>query len=392
MMNESGVSNFSDMDSEDYFNSQSGLSKQQAENGKCFGILTKLLVVILVIAIVFLVTAFLLFIIDDPEENSSGGGSNGGGSDNDFMAVLTVYSLPNVANGVWREIRSSFDATAVDGVLSAGNQYEAFVINERICFVDDTGSHTNDALIMTSKSDCGGVGAMPQLDDTSASMVARSVMEDTEHSLIVGQEAVRFAELAGHSSRPFLNTSTCRSEYNSWQTSGCQPNFWSDPSVNCMNRRSDAEPKEFVPDSKFEGFSNIVLDRNGLLACISYSPGSQYRISGRVGLAGVPGGGCFANQWGAAVAVGDGDLLARTMPAMTAAQYLAFGKSPQTAAFQTIDHIRKLQPDAHVAVFVMNTKGQVGAAHCSHNPHDEIAYLYQNTFTTNATYDQTVPR
>lgn len=73
----------------------------------------------------------------------------------------------------------------------------------------------------------GAVGCMKRVK--SASKVARHVMENTKHTLLVGEGATRFAKQMGFEETN-LSTNSSLSMWEKWKTN-CQPNFWT---VSCL--------------------------------------------------------------------------------------------------------------------------------------------------------------
>lgn len=69
----------------------------------------------------------------------------------------------------------------------------------------------------------GAVGALREIKD--AVSVARRVMENTDHSLLVGSQATDFAVEMGFG-RESLSTNVSKGKWETWKTGKCQPNFW----------------------------------------------------------------------------------------------------------------------------------------------------------------------
>lgn len=69
----------------------------------------------------------------------------------------------------------------------------------------------------------GAVAAMRSIKDAIA--VAKHVLVNTEHTLLVGEGATRFAVTMGFRNE---SLSTPRSEqlWKDWKNKSCQPNFW----------------------------------------------------------------------------------------------------------------------------------------------------------------------
>jgi len=74
----------------------------------------------------------------------------------------------------------------------------------------------------------GAVGHMKRIK--SASKIARHVMENTKHTLLVGDEATQFAIQLGFKETN-LSTIDSLNLWKQWKSNNCQPNFWT---VRCL--------------------------------------------------------------------------------------------------------------------------------------------------------------
>lgn len=59
----------------------------------------------------------------------------------------------------------------------------------------------------------------------NAISVARHVMENTGHTLLVGEQATQFALMMGFQEET-LRTNYSQSLWQQWLQNNCQPNFW----------------------------------------------------------------------------------------------------------------------------------------------------------------------
>ena len=71
--------------------------------------------------------------------------------------------------------------------------------------------------------DVGGVGCLRNVKN--AISVARHVLENTAHSLIVGDLATDFALRMGYANES-LETYKSKAMWENWRANNCQPNFW----------------------------------------------------------------------------------------------------------------------------------------------------------------------
>jgi Asparaginase len=69
----------------------------------------------------------------------------------------------------------------------------------------------------------GAVAALRRVK--SAISVARHVLEHTQHSLLVGDQATAFAVSLGFKEET-LETNVSQKLWEQWKENSCQPNFW----------------------------------------------------------------------------------------------------------------------------------------------------------------------
>lgn len=71
--------------------------------------------------------------------------------------------------------------------------------------------------------DMGAVGGMRNVKN--AVSVARHVLENTKHSILVGSLASKFAVQLGFK-KESLATNSSINKWKTWEANNCQPNFW----------------------------------------------------------------------------------------------------------------------------------------------------------------------
>lgn len=69
----------------------------------------------------------------------------------------------------------------------------------------------------------GAVGSMKRIKNAIA--VARHVLENTEHTMLVGDQATEFAVMMGFKEES-LSTPDSDNMWKTWKDNRCQPNFW----------------------------------------------------------------------------------------------------------------------------------------------------------------------
>lgn len=106
----------------------------------------------------------------------------------------------------------------------------------------------------------GAVAAMRNIKDAIA--VARHVLRNTQHTLLVGERATEFALMMGFRYES-LTTPASKLIYQQWRDGDCQPNFWTVLDARLCIMRSFLTP--FVNSSQ-----NVVPDPTG--NCGPYEP------------------------------------------------------------------------------------------------------------------------
>jgi len=236
---------------------------------------------------------------------------------------------------------------------------------------DENGETTLDALIMDGNTmNVGAVGALRNIKDAIA--VAKHVLENTKHTLLVGDQATEFAIMMGFK-RESLTTRTSKSVWKKWQRNSCQPNFWTNvapaPDTSCGPYHPTSASG--VADYWSKGFTTknhdtigmIVADANGKLAAGTSTNGARHKVPGRVGDSPIPGAGAYADaSVGAAAATGDGDVMMRFLPSLLAVEFMRNGLSPSAAGAKAMQRIATYYPNFFGAIIVVDRLGQYGAA------------------------------
>lgn len=238
---------------------------------------------------------------------------------------------------------------------------------------NEDGETCLDAMIMDGKTmNVGAVASLRNIKDAIA--VARHVLENTQHTFLVGEQATDFAVKMGFK-KESLSTSGSESIYNDWKLRNCQPNFWMNvspnPSMSCgpYEPVTDAQSKSindinsFFTSNNHDTIGMIVIDKQGNIASGTSTNGATHKIPGRVGDSSITGAGSYAdNTVGGAAATGDGDILMRFLPSFLAVEYLRNGATPDVAGEKTLMRIAQYYPHFVGAVVVVDKNGKYGAA------------------------------
>jgi beta-aspartyl-peptidase (threonine type) len=179
-----------------------------------------------------------------------------------------------------------------------------------------TGGIEMDAIIMDGKTlALGAVAAVRGI--TNPIKLARLISEDTDHSLLVGEGARRFAELKGMRLCAEAELTVPR-EIERFRELQQKPDYH-------LAEGFTPEPQGTV--------GAVAIDANGNMAAATSTGGAAYKMPGRVGDSPLVGSGAYAdNRTGAASATGHGESIMRVVLAKTATDALAHGMSAQQAA------------------------------------------------------------
>ena len=200
-----------------------------------------------------------------------------------------------------------------------------------------------DACIMVGRGhQAGAVAAIEGILHPIS--VARKVMEETPHVLLVGQGAQDFAVDQGFSLQPLL-TATAREEWRKWQA-------------------KQSDPKR---DLNHDTIAMIGLDAAGNLAGGCSTSGLAYKLPGRVGDSPLIGDGLYVdNEVGAAGATGVGENVLRYCGSFLVVEFMRQGLHPQAACIKTIERIARLDPlgvdELFINFIAIDKAGRFGAA------------------------------
>ena len=187
-------------------------------------------------------------------------------------------------------------------------------------FPDREGKVTLDACIMDKHSNCGSVAYLQDIKNPIS--VARKVMEETPHIMLVGSGAKQFALEQGFVEENLL-TPEAEKAYKKWL------------------EKSQYEP--VINIENHDTISMLALDQNGDLAGACTTSGAAWKMDGRVGDSPIIGAGLFLdNEVGAAAATGLGEAVIRTAGSAMVVELMRQGKSPEEACVEVTNRIYEL--------------------------------------------------
>jgi N4-(beta-N-acetylglucosaminyl)-L-asparaginase len=194
----------------------------------------------------------------------------------------------------------------------------------------------------------GAVGAIKKIKN--ASLVAKCVMEKTDHIFLVGDGATRFAIAEGFEPMNLL-TPESREAWLRWKRKSSP--FWA-PGIDSPEWGASAAANHDAPDSsELEAWyaqviahpptgtiNCLAVDAKGDISGTTTTAGMAWKIPGRVGDSPIIGAGNYVdNEVGAAGSTGRGEENIRICGAHAIVELMRGGKSPNQACMEALDRI-----------------------------------------------------
>jgi N4-(beta-N-acetylglucosaminyl)-L-asparaginase len=206
---------------------------------------------------------------------------------------------------------------------------------------DREGIVTLDACIMDHNNKCGAVGFLQDIENPIS--VARKVMEETDHVMLVGKGAKQFALEKGFEETNLL-TENSKKAWIKWKE---QSKY--QPVINIENH---------------DTISMLALDEGGNLSGACTTSGMAYKLHGRLGDSPIIGAGLFVdNEVGGACATGMGEAVIRIAGSAIVVELMRNGRSPFEACKEAVERIIKKHDDLtnlQVGFLAINKNGEVG--------------------------------
>ena len=242
--------------------------------------------------------------------------------------VLSTWNHGLAANeGAWQVL--SKGGSALDAVEQGVMVTEADLTNRSVGVggrPDRDGHVTLDACIMSGDSRCGSVAFLEGI--AHPINVARGVMERTQHVMLVGDGAHKFAIEQGYQTAK-MPIPEVKKDYDKWRKE--HKDLFKKPEINHENH---------------DTIGMIALDSNGQLAGACTTSGWAYKMHGRVGDSPIIGAGLFVDdEVGAATATGLGEAIVRIAGSHTVVELMRQGLSPEAACKEACMRIIRKNKD-----------------------------------------------
>ena len=230
-------------------------------------------------------------------------------------------------------------------------------------YPDRDGIVTLDACVMDEHSNCGAVAGLEDIRHPIS--VARKVMENTPHVLLVGNGAQQFAVENGFAKESKVLSIDAQNAYKEW----LKKNNYK-PEINIENKKTFGGP--FAPAFFDDGRPNhdtmglLAMDRKGNMSGGVTTSGMAFKVHGRVGDSPVIGAGLFVdNEIGCATSSGVGEEVIRICGTHLVVEFMRQGYSPENACRKAVERIvnrdKAKAKTLQVGFLAMNKKGEHGA-------------------------------
>jgi N4-(beta-N-acetylglucosaminyl)-L-asparaginase len=235
------------------------------------------------------------------------------------------------------------------------------------------------------KKRAGGVAAIEGV--RTPSLVAKAVMENTDHHLLVGKGAQDFARQMGLRIEDDLNTPESRRLWLEWRRR-LDPARWLDPSTRggeALDAGLSMVRDGLIPEHSFYGTINLDgINSRGDICGVTTTSGLAWKINGRVGDSPILGAGLYVdNTVGAAGSTGRGEANLYNLSSFLVVENMRRGMSPKDACMDALRRIRdntvekrllneRNLPNFNIRFFALNKRGEV--AGCSMYSAGEAQY------------------
>jgi N4-(beta-N-acetylglucosaminyl)-L-asparaginase len=222
-----------------------------------------------------------------------------------------------------------------------------------------------DASVM-SGPDGNTAGAVAALENIKTPCsVARLVMERTDHVLLVGKGALKFAKMQGFKEEDLL-TDEARIHWRDWKENLNPRDYYNPPKA--KPKKETIGGREGVLDyaARFDldTITVLVLDANGDIAGVTSTVGHHFKIVGRVGDSAVIGAGLYVdNAVGAAGCTGHGEESIRVGASLLTVERMREGMSPQEACRSVCGRVVERnggKPMLNLKLVALNKNGAYG--------------------------------
>ncbi len=230
-----------------------------------------------------------------------------------------------------------------------------------------------DASVMHGpRKRAGAVGAIEGVK--TPSLVAKQVLERTDHHLLVGKDAQTFARNMGFEILPDLNTPRSRAAWLEWKKSTDGTRWIKDPEARQAAERKvllDMIARGLVDEQHVYGTINCNgVNAKGEVCGVTTTSGLAWKIPGRLGDSPILGAGLYVDgEVGAAGSTGRGEANLFGLCSYLVVEEMRRGKHPKDAGLEACRRIKantieqrllnkRGLPNFNVNFYVINRRGE----------------------------------
>ena len=221
-------------------------------------------------------------------------------------------------------------------------------------------------------------GAVASLEGVrTPALVAKKVMDSTDHHLLVGKGAQIFARQMGFNIEDDLNTPRSRELWLEWKRR-IDPDRWLDPDKRIAAGFSaglSMVADGLIDREHYYGTINCNgINSKGEICGVTTTSGLAWKIPGRVGDSPILGAGLYVdNACGAAGSTGRGEANLYGLCSFLVVELMRQGRHPKDAALEALRRVAnntidkrlldsKGQPNFQLIFYALNAKGEYAAA------------------------------
>jgi isoaspartyl peptidase/L-asparaginase-like protein (Ntn-hydrolase superfamily) len=234
---------------------------------------------------------------------------------------------------------------------------------------DDEGRLSLDAAIMDWKARIGAVIFVEHIKNPIS--VARLILENTEHTILAGEGAYKFALRNGF--KPdILHTENSIRKYNEWKALGWgkSQEYHTDDFSLPTKKEIEKNKLGINDDGNHDTIGMVAMDKDGHISAACSTSGTAWKLHGRVGDSPIIGAGLYVDgEVGGASATGRGEECIRACGSFLVVEMMRQGKSPQEACEIAARRVIRLNLLSHknrdnnfqIVFIALNVKGEYGA-------------------------------
>ena len=208
-----------------------------------------------------------------------------------------------------------------------------------------------DASVMVGSNQSGG--AVANLLATRHPVdVARAVMEKTDHVLLAGEGAVRFARATGF---PEFDCAV-PDRVEAYERALVRLRSTGDGWLPRLRALLDE-----YPELQHGTVGAVAVDANGEFAAATSTGGFVLKLAGRIGDVAQLGAGTHATRYGAAGATGRGEIAMRLLSTYRITSLIEAGRSAQLAVETALDEAEAISRE--IGFIAVDGRGGIGVAH-----------------------------